>query len=497
MKTQRTTPALLKVILCVLALGCSVRADDSFFEDFSDGDVQDGSPVTWQWDANTGECLATPAGLQVTPAWQGERLCALRIAQDAYGRDLDYTGSMTIRAQVKIPKATTGYGSGFFMCLRANDDLDTGDSGYMVAINRQYFYLARIDGPDNSYSPWDWHYEMNGRFDATEDVMIQLDVIDLTDTSGNRTTSRLEGRWWVPGQEMPVQPQVVAYDAKYDAGGIEICTTAEVELNRTVIIRWIEVTGTQVEPIVDFNGNGTVDIKDLVKLIECWGQSEPTVDIVPDGVIDVNDLEVLMEYWQQDVNDPTLLTHWKLDETEGNVAYETVAQQDATVSGEAVWQPESGHHEGALAFDGINDCIETPFVLDPAAGVFSLFVWVKGGTPGQVVLSQVGGANWLGLDQAGNLFTDLKGQGRWAGQSLHSNTSITDGQWHRVGLVWDFLYRSLYVDDQLVAADVASQDNFSSATGGLCLGAQSTPAAGTFWSGMMDDVRIYNRVVAP
>jgi hypothetical protein len=496
MKTQRSTQNLLRVILCILALGCPVWADGSFLDDFGDGDIQDGSPVTWQWDANTGECLATPEGLQVTPAWRGERLCALRIAQDAYGRDLYYTGSMTIRAQVKIPKVTTGYGSTVFMCLRANDDLDSGDSGYMVAINREYFYLARIDGPDNSYSPWDWHYEMNGRFDATKDVMIQLDVIDLTDNAGNRTTSRLEGRWWVPGQEMPVQPQVVAHDAKYDAGGIEICTAAEVELNRTVIFRWIEVTGTLVEPIVDFNGNGTVEIKDLVKLIECWGQDEPTVDVVPDGVVDATDLEVLMDYWQRDVNDPTLMACWTLDEAEGMFAANSVGEKQGIVLGNPVWQPESGQLRGCLEFDGIDDMIIGNFTANPEEGPFSVFAWIKGGAPGQVILSQQTGVNWLKVDTDRTLMTELtKAGGRTSGAPLYSESAITDGNWHRIGFVWDGAQRILYVDDVPVALD--SQTDLAGSAAGLIIGAGKDNQAGSFWSGMIDDVRIYNRVVEP
>jgi hypothetical protein len=65
----------------------------------------------------------------------------------------------------------------------------------------------------------------------------------------------------------------------------------------------------QILPNVDFNGDGTVDIKDLEILVEYWGQNEPPVDIAPrpfgDGVVDVKDLEVLMNYWGQDVRQPT------------------------------------------------------------------------------------------------------------------------------------------------------------------------------------------------
>ena len=34
-------------------------------------------------------------------------------------------------------------------------------------------------------------------------------------------------------------------------------------------------------------------------------------------------------------------------------------------------------------------------------------------------------------------------------------------------------------------------------TGGMYIGAASTPTPGTFWSGLIDDVRIYNRAVKP
>jgi hypothetical protein len=34
-------------------------------------------------------------------------------------------------------------------------------------------------------------------------------------------------------------------------------------------------------------------------------------------------------------------------------------------------------------------------------------------------------------------------------------------------------------------------------SGGLCLGTGSTQTAGSFFCGLIDDVRIYNRVVSP
>ncbi len=151
--------------------------------------------------------------------------------------------------------------------------------------------------------------------------------------------------------------------------------------------------------------------------------------------------------------------------------------------------------DGALQLDGIDDYVNAPFVLNPADGKFSVFVWIKGGAPGQAVLSQIGGVNWLCADTLeGNLMTELKATGRGAAAML-SQTIITDGNWHRVGFVWDGAYRALYVDDILVAED--TQTGLASSVGGLKIGCGSGPTAGTFFSGLIDDVRIYNRAVRP
>ena len=249
--------------------------------------------------------------------------------------------------------------------------------------------------------------------------------------------------------------------------------------------------------IVDFNGDGIVDTKEILRLIESWGQDDPMCVIAPrpsgDGVVDALDLELLMSYWGQPIDDPTLIAHWALDEAEGAVAYDSAGVNDALVIGEPVWQPECGKVGGALAFDGVDDCVFAQHGLNPADGPFSVFAWVQGGAPGQVVISQFNRANWLRADPAsGCLATELCASGR-SGVPLQSTTEITDGSWHRIGFVWDGTYRVIYVDDIPVAED--TQTGLESSAGGLRIGCGIDPAAGTFWSGLIDDVRIYDRAV--
>jgi hypothetical protein len=250
--------------------------------------------------------------------------------------------------------------------------------------------------------------------------------------------------------------------------------------------------------VVDFNGDGTVDIKDLLRLIESWGQDDPLCDIAPppfgDGIIDAMDLELLMSHWEQPVDDPTLIAHWALDEAEGITAYDSAGVNDAFLVGGTEWQPDNGQINGALHLDGISGCVVTYPTLNPANGSFSIFTWINGGAAGQVVVSQQRAANWLTVDAEGNLMSELNGIGRSTGP-LFSETVITDGEWHRIGFVWDEMYRMLYVDDVLVAEDI--QVNLQDSFGGLYIGTGKTMESGTYWSGLIDDVRIYNRVVSP
>jgi hypothetical protein len=253
--------------------------------------------------------------------------------------------------------------------------------------------------------------------------------------------------------------------------------------------------------LCDFNSDQKVDIEDLVMLIEHWGKDDPSFDIAPaplgDGIVDLRDLEVLMDYWGQEVELPEsgLVARWKLDEPNGDIAHESIHHRDGTLHGGPIWQRTGGRIGGTLQFDGTDDCVSTPPVLDPAAGAFSVFAWIKGGALGQVILSQDKGANWLMAGAPdGILTTEVKEPGR-KGKPLVSQAIITDDAWHRVGLVWDGSNRVLYVDNVEVVKD--TQANLPSSPGGLYIGAGTSLAPGTFWSGLIDDVRIYNRAVQP
>ena len=246
----------------------------------------------------------------------------------------------------------------------------------------------------------------------------------------------------------------------------------------------------------DVNADGYVNNLDLAVLGTQWRKTDCGVcggaDLTGDGNVDMNDLLVIANGW---LADSALIAHWEFD---GDSLDNSGNMKNAVVLGDALWLPEGGRFDGALLLDGLNDYVSTPFLLDPAVGVFSVLAWVSGGAPGQVVISQANGANWLLADQSeGKLMTSLSRPpgGRTPPPPLLSDFVITDGRWHMIGFVWDGSSRTLYVDGLEVARDILN--GLESAAGGFYIGTGKTMEPGTYFSGLIDDVRIYDRVLNP
>jgi hypothetical protein len=304
-------------------------------------------------------------------------------------------------------------------------------------------------------------------------------------------------------------PETDVWTIEGDAPFLKACSSTSVVNNRIYVIGGTNrphpclATSTIYELTInpsppDFNGDGIIDATDMCIMVDYWDTDNSLCDIGPmpwgDGIVDVEDLKVLTIYFFEEVNDPTLITHWPLDETLGVVAYNNVISCDGNLIGDPVWQPEGGIVGGALQFDGKDDYVSTDFFLNPSDGEFSVVAWIKGGEPGQVLMSQLGTSNWLKVNTQGNLMTELKTTGRSAGP-LPSQAIVTDGFWHRVGLVWDGSNRMLYVDGIIVAED--TPNGLVDSNNNLYIGCGKSMESGTFFSGLIDDIRIYNRVVSP
>jgi L-ascorbate metabolism protein UlaG (beta-lactamase superfamily) len=200
------------------------------------------------------------------------------------------------------------------------------------------------------------------------------------------------------------------------------------------------------------------------------------------------------------LDDAPLIAYWKLDETEGDIALDSIGGINGILYSGPIWQPEGGKLDGALEFDGIDDFAMTDFVMDPADGPFSIFAWIKTDTAGRVIISQANSSgtqrNWLSTNSPdGTLMTELKTAGR-SGKSLTSEFSVTDDLWHHIGFVWDGSRRYLYADGSEIAKDDSSITNLESFDGGLYFGSDAT-GTDDFFAGLIDDIRIFGGAIQP
>ncbi|MFB0553070.1 MAG: LamG domain-containing protein, partial [Phycisphaerae bacterium] len=73
-----------------------------------------------------------------------------------------------------------------------------------------------------------------------------------------------------------------------------------------------------------------------------------------------------------------IVAHWKLDEIEGGIAYDSVGDNDGILYGNPIWRPMGGMLGGALEFDGDNDYVDCgTFNPSDATGQLSICLWAK------------------------------------------------------------------------------------------------------------------------
>ncbi|MER7080010.1 Concanavalin A-like lectin/glucanases superfamily protein [Saccharopolyspora kobensis] len=203
--------------------------------------------------------------------------------------------------------------------------------------------------------------------------------------------------------------------------------------------------------------------------------------------------------------DSTLVHNWRLDETSGTTAADSVGGVPGTVQGAAAFAP--GRVGNAIALDGVDDHVSTSTVNLRTSESFTVSAWVylSSKHDGQFTAVSVDGANTskfrLGhfLDRFETPF------GSWVFEMPETDTesapvtkaalSVLGAElntWtHLVGVydavtgrVW------LYVNGERVGD--GNLQNPWSAAGGTQIGrGKEAGAPAEFWPGGVDDVRIY------
>jgi hypothetical protein len=203
--------------------------------------------------------------------------------------------------------------------------------------------------------------------------------------------------------------------------------------------------------------------------------------------------------------DASTVGWWKLDEGSGNIANDScIKGNHGTLFGGPTWV--TGHLNGALEFDGVNDYVDLPIgsVIGSLVDV-TFTTWVNfynmAGYWQRIFDFGNGPVTYLFLTAKGQLSTGEEpiifgvGNNAWQDEDrvVGPNTLPTD--WHHIAVALDYENRiaSIYLDGQFIA------DNNSIRYGPSTVGettqnwlGKSQYESDTYFNGALDDFRIYD-----
>jgi hypothetical protein len=187
-----------------------------------------------------------------------------------------------------------------------------------------------------------------------------------------------------------------------------------------------------------------------------------------------------------------LIAHWKLDEIEGAIAYDSVGDNDGILYGNPIWQPMGGMLGGALEFDGDNDYVDCgTFNPSDATGQLSICLWAKWNGLNGRYQGLIGKRNSWNVNNmmwqletshiSGDVMFEREGYAGVAGGIL------TEGDWEHWCVTFDGATAIIYRMGEEVNRGAFSFGSKTDAQ--VVLGGSN--AANPF-NGALDDVRIYD-----
>ncbi len=150
--------------------------------------------------------------------------------------------------------------------------------------------------------------------------------------------------------------------------------------------------------------------------------------------------------------------------------------------------------KNALDFDGIDDYVDIPFIIDPDINTFTVECWFKVIDPAgtdDVIIAQMNGTGtgrgWLKVDASTQKLESFLG-----GITLASINTLNANQWYHAALTFDGTDLSLYLDGVFQNTNTPTME---ACDGNTILGSFS--GAAPWFSGQMDELRIWSIVRTP
>jgi hypothetical protein len=198
---------------------------------------------------------------------------------------------------------------------------------------------------------------------------------------------------------------------------------------------------------------------------------------------------------------------WKLDDS-GTLAADTAGDNPGILVNNPTW--EAGKINGSLSFDGIDDYVS---IADAASGSldfsatdsFTIALWLKTTTKtGSPVIFSKGQLTnhppyyLLSLDETTGKLRFQICDGTIENTPLEGSTDVADGIWHHVAIIRDATTHQLtiFVDGQQQGT-VADTTTASLDTPEPLLLGQVNDTSNRWYTGSLDDIKIYHKALTP
>jgi hypothetical protein len=270
-----------------------------------------------------------------------------------------------------------------------------------------------------------------------------------------------------------------------------------------------QIKKTSSSNSVFISGNGLIDSQEILELAN---NSLGSTKLLAAG----GNWHIISQQGEsstKDIASSNLVLHWKLDEVSGLTAIDGKGSYNGTLVNMvgSEWT-NTGVIDGALLFDGSADHITHSLTSPKPEGTWSH--WVRADQIRRMVTfyesdgtgvdyNGFGGSSsvleiHLGINSGGKmelLYQD--GAPGSAKATCASVTSISVGTWYHVGVTWDTGNEiKLYLNGVLEGTTSTTGLVFDGRTATVKqLGRVGDGAADRHWDGMIDDVRVYNRVI--
>ncbi len=273
---------------------------------------------------------------------------------------------------------------------------------------------------------------------------------------------------------------IIIFSGLISAGPTDLNNDGKIDFNDIKIVI-NHILGISLNLQTDINGDGNVNIFDLVLVAKQWGASPPPSGLPPSPPSGLPSGLVLA---------------YGFDEGTGTLTTDSSGNGNTGTINGATWA--TGKYLNALSFDGTNDWVDvgSPTITDDL-GPKTITMWINPNTLTGYLISKRDSScqGYWRLDSSPGWFK------KFTGTTPDTATSniLPINTWTHIAVTWDGTITPAKIYLNGVEASYTTQITGSGtpqsdATCNLRIGTRD--GTSTFFNGLIDEVRIYNRVLS-